>query len=182
MSRIKARASTHITTSTAARRTNGAPRLTSWARNPSLIHRSTFPTPVKHLPAGEDRLELAREAGGVQRVDEPCLGRAREGEAEPRSSETAAHSQKGASSPTGGRRAPWSTATVTSRHERAPATHMSATIPVGTSNMTMPAVKKALAANASRLLSPASRRKIVLMPQIREAARVSRAGARSTSA
>jgi hypothetical protein len=38
--------------------------------------------------------------------------------------------------------------------------------------MTMPAVKKALAANASVLLSPASSRKIVLIPQIRDAASV----------
>jgi hypothetical protein len=36
----------------------------------------------------------------------------------------------------------------------------------------MPAVKKALAANASRLVRPASSRKIVLMPQIRDAASV----------
>ena len=49
---------------------------------------------------------------------------------------------------------------------------MSATIPVGTSNRTMPAVKNALAAKASRLFSPASSRKIVLMPQISDAARV----------
>ena len=50
---------------------------------------------------------------------------------------------------------------------------MSATIPVGTSKMTIPAVKNALAANASRFDSPASRRKIVLMPQIDELASVS---------
>ena len=49
---------------------------------------------------------------------------------------------------------------------------MSATIPVGTSNSTMPAVKKALAAKASRLERPASSRKIVLIPQISDAARV----------
>ena len=49
---------------------------------------------------------------------------------------------------------------------------MSATIPVGTSKMTIPAVKNAFAANASRLLSPASSRKIVLTPQISDAARV----------
>jgi hypothetical protein len=49
---------------------------------------------------------------------------------------------------------------------------MSATMPVGTSNSTMPAVKNAFAANASRLDSPASSRKIVLMPQISEAASV----------
>jgi hypothetical protein len=49
---------------------------------------------------------------------------------------------------------------------------VSATIPVGTSNTTMPAVKKAFAVNASRFESPASSRKIVLMPQISDAARV----------
>jgi hypothetical protein len=36
----------------------------------------------------------------------------------------------------------------------------------------MPAVKKALAAKASRFVRPASSRKIVLMPQMSEAARV----------
>jgi hypothetical protein len=50
--------------------------------------------------------------------------------------------------------------------------HMSATIPVGTSNITMPVVKNALAANASRFDRPASSRKIVLMPQISDAATV----------
>ncbi len=49
---------------------------------------------------------------------------------------------------------------------------MSATTPVGTSNSTIPAVKKALAANASVFESPASSRKIVLIPQMNEAARV----------
>ena len=49
---------------------------------------------------------------------------------------------------------------------------VSATTPVGTSKRTIPAVKNAFAANASRFERPASRRKIVLMPQIRDAARV----------
>jgi hypothetical protein len=45
-------------------------------------------------------------------------------------------------------------------------------MPVGTSKITMPAVKKAFAAKASRLERPASRRKIVLIPQMNDAARV----------
>ncbi len=49
---------------------------------------------------------------------------------------------------------------------------VSATMPVGTSNSTMPALKKALAANASRLVRPASSRKIVLIPQMNDAASV----------
>jgi hypothetical protein len=43
---------------------------------------------------------------------------------------------------------------------------------VGTSKRTIPAVKNAFAANASRLVSPASSRKMVLIPQISEAASV----------
>ena len=50
--------------------------------------------------------------------------------------------------------------------------HVSATTPVGTSKITMPAVKKALAANASRLDRPASSKNSVLMPQMSEAASV----------
>ena len=61
--------------------------------------------------------------------------------------------------------------TVPSRYERwRPA--VSATTPVGTSKTTMPAVKNAFAANASKFVSPASSRKIVLIPQMRDAARV----------
>ncbi len=61
--------------------------------------------------------------------------------------------------------------TVPSRYEtRRPQT--SATTPVGTSKSTMPAVKNAFAANASRLERPASRRKSVLIPQMNDAASV----------
>ncbi len=49
---------------------------------------------------------------------------------------------------------------------------VSATTPVGTSKSTWPTVKKALAAKASVLLSPASSRKIVLMPQMNDDASV----------
>jgi hypothetical protein len=61
--------------------------------------------------------------------------------------------------------------TVPSRYDiRRPI--VSATIPVGTSKSTIPAVKNAFAANASRFESPASSRKIVLMPQMNDAASV----------
>jgi hypothetical protein len=43
---------------------------------------------------------------------------------------------------------------------------------VGTSKITIPAVKNALAANAPALLRPASSRKRVLMPQMKDAASV----------
>jgi len=43
---------------------------------------------------------------------------------------------------------------------------------VGTSTITMPSVKNPFAANASKFDNPASSRKRVLMPQMKEAARV----------
>jgi hypothetical protein len=55
---------------------------------------------------------------------------------------------------------------------------VSATAPVGTSNSTCPAVKKALAANAWALLSPASSRNSVLIPQMVDAASVRQQGQR----
>ena len=51
---------------------------------------------------------------------------------------------------------------------------MSATTPVGTSNTTWPAVKKAFAAKALVTVSSASSRKSVLMPQMNEEANVER--------
>jgi hypothetical protein len=50
--------------------------------------------------------------------------------------------------------------------------HRSAIIPVGTSNTIIPSIKKELAKNASVLESPASNKKIVLMPHIVEDANV----------
>ena len=49
---------------------------------------------------------------------------------------------------------------------------VSATTPVGISKISIPAVKKAFAANASMLDRPASSRKSVLMPQMNDAASV----------
>ncbi len=51
---------------------------------------------------------------------------------------------------------------------------VSATTPVGISNRTMPRVKKALAAKAWVLSRPASSRKSVFTPQMKDAARVVR--------
>ncbi len=61
--------------------------------------------------------------------------------------------------------------TVPSRYDALRPT-VSATTPVGISKITIPTVKNALAANASKLVSPASSKKRVLMPQMSDAARV----------
>jgi hypothetical protein len=69
------------------------------------------------------------------------------------------------------RRVDRSNVAVPSRNEnRRP--RVSATTPVGTSKMTWPAEKKALARNASPMLNPASSRNSVLTPQMNDAASV----------
>ena len=91
----------------------------------------------------------------------------------PSSIDTTAHSQNGACSSHSSTYSSVVTVSVTvpSRYEARRPT-VSATMPVGTSKTTMPAVKNALAAKASRFESPASSRKIVLMPQMNDAASV----------
>ena len=91
----------------------------------------------------------------------------------PISTDTSAHCQNGASTCHSSTYSSVDTlrVTVPSRYDARRPT-VSATMPVGTSNSTMPAVKNALAANASRFDNPASRRKIVLIPQMNDAASV----------
>ena len=91
----------------------------------------------------------------------------------PSASEASAHGQNGASTCHSSTYSSVATVSVTvpSRYDARRPT-VSATIPVGTSNSTIPAVKNALAANASRFESPASSRKIVLIPQMNDAASV----------
>jgi hypothetical protein len=61
--------------------------------------------------------------------------------------------------------------TVLSRNERRRPL-VSATTPVGTSKITMPAVNAALAMNTSKMSSPASSKNKVLTPQMTDADRV----------
>jgi hypothetical protein len=61
--------------------------------------------------------------------------------------------------------------TVPSRYDARRPT-VSATTPVGISKISIPALKKAFAANASRLERPASSRNSVLTPQMSDAASV----------
>src|SRR5690606_30427593 len=91
----------------------------------------------------------------------------------PSSTETSAHQTIGASHNHSNQKSAVDSDSVTvpSRYDARRPT-VSATTPVGISNTTMPIVKKALAAKASKFVSPASSRKIVLMPQMNEAASV----------
>ena len=131
--------------------------------------------PADHLAAPEHGLERALVPRVVQRVDQPRLdGAGEEREARARAASRRPPTARTArSSPTAASRGASTPASVTcpSRYEtRRP--QVSATTPVGTSKSTMPAVKNAFAANASRLLRPASSRNSVLMPQMNEAASV----------
>jgi hypothetical protein len=58
------------------------------------------------------------------------------------------------------------------RRNEARRPRVSATTPVGTSNRAIAAVNAAFATNTSKIVSPASRRNSVFMPQIRDADRV----------
>ncbi len=91
----------------------------------------------------------------------------------PSSTEAIAHAQNGALHTHMNQYrtvAPESTSVPIRNDARRPT--VSATTPVGTSKTTIPSVKNAFAANASRLVSPASSRKSVLTPQMNEAASV----------
>src|SRR5438132_10271547 len=156
------------------RSTKGTPRLVSWAINPPTTEPLSIATPVTTWPrpntvSSSPVKPVALSASTSQASTAP------EKNVNPRPiiTETIAHCQKGAwirQSSTYSR-VETASVTVPSKYEtRRPA--VSATTPVGTSKITMPAVKKALAANASRLESPASSRKIVLIPQMSEAASV----------
>jgi hypothetical protein len=163
-----------MTTRIRPRSTKGTPRFVCWAIKPPATEPPSVATPVTTWPRPNTASSwpvkpVALSASTSQASTAP------EKNVNPRpiSTETTAHCQNGA----------WirhnntyssvdaASVTVPSRYERRrPA--VSATTPVGTSKSTMPAVKKALAANASRLESPASSRKIVLIPQMSEAASV----------
>src|ERR1700716_271184 len=167
-------ATTNMATRMTPRSTNGTPRFVDWAITPPTTEPPSIATPVTTWPrpntaSSSPVKPVAFSASTSQASTAP------EKNVNPRPirTDTTAHSQNGA----------WirhrstyssveaASVTVPSRYEtRRPA--VSAITPVGTSKSTMPAVKKAFAANASRLESPASSKKIVLMPQISEAASV----------
>ncbi len=91
----------------------------------------------------------------------------------PSSTDTIAHAQKGECQTQSSQYMTVVTASVTvpSRYDARRPT-VSATTPVGISKISIPAVKKAFAENASRFDRPASSRNSVLMPQMNDAARV----------
>src|SRR5438067_7060784 len=171
---ISRNATTNITPRMSPRSTKGTPRLVCWAINPPSTEPPSIATPVTTWPrpntASSSPLKPVALSASTSHAST-----APEKNVKPRPirTETTAHCQNGAWIR---QRSTYSnveaaSVTVPSRYERRrPA--VSAITPVGTSKITMPAVKKALAANASKLESPASSRKMVLIPQMSEAASV----------
>src|SRR6202022_196733 len=171
---ISLNATPNIATRIRPRSTKGTPRLVCWAINPPTTEPLSIATPVTTWPRPNTASSSPVKPVALS-ASTSHASTAPEKNVNPRPirTETTAHCQNGA----------WirhnstyssveaASVTVPTKYEtRRPA--VSATTPVGTSNSTMPAVKKALAAKASRLESPASSRKIVLIPQMSDAASV----------
>ena len=167
-------ASTNITASTTPRSTNGTPRLVCSAMNPPATEPVSIATPVTIWPRpNTDSSVPVNPVAASASTSHASTAPEKKVKPSPSSSDAIAHCQNGASTC---HRSTYSSVdaasvTVPSRYEARRPT-VSATIPVGTSNSTIPAVKQALAANACRFESPASSRKIVLIPQISDAASV----------
>src|SRR2546428_6391719 len=173
-SRMSLNATTNIATRMRPRRTKGIPRFVSWAINPPAPEPVSIATPVTTWPRPKtDSSSPVKPVALSASTSHASTAPEKNVNPRPISMETTAHCQNGAwirQSSTYSR-VDVASVTVPSRYEARRPT-VSATTPVGTSKITMPAVKKALAANASRFESPASSRKMVLIPQIKEAASV----------
>ena len=171
---MNANATANITASTTARRTNGTPRLVTCAMYPPATEPVSMAAPVTTCPFPKTVSRFpSKPVACSASTSHASTAPEKNVNPSPINIETTAHAQKGPlirQSNTYSRVLP-ARLTVPKRYEARRPT-VSATIPVGISNTTIPAVKKALAANASRLESPASRRKIVLIPQISDAASV----------
>ena len=174
MSRMSPNAATNITTRMSPRSTNGTAEARLLGDEAAGDRSAEHRRPGRDLAAAEHRLDRAREARGLSAsTSHASTAPEKNVKPSPIRIETTAQCQNGASTCHSSTysNVEAESVTVPSRYEtRLPA--VSATIPVGTSNSTIPAVKKAFAAKASRFDSPASSRKIVLIPQIRDAASV----------
>ena len=167
-------AAANITSRTRPRRTNGTARLVSSAMNPPATEPPSIATPDTICPrAKTDSTEPVKPVAVSASTSHASTAPEKNVKPSPSRIEAIAHCQNGASI---FHRSTYSSVdaasvTVPSRYDmRRPA--VSATIPVGTSKITIPAVKNAFAVNASRFERPASSRKIVLIPQISDAASV----------
>src|SRR5438094_9172596 len=171
---ISLNATTNIATRMRPRRTKGIPRFVSWAISPPATEPVSIATPVTTWPRPKtDSSSPVKPVALSASTSHASTAPEKKVNPRPISMETTAHCQTAASIRQSSTysRVDAASVTVPSRYDARRPT-VSATTPVGTSKITMPAVKKALAANASRFESPASSRKMVLMPQIREAASV----------
>ena len=170
MSCIRRRASPKVPASRTARRTNGTPRFVAWAMTPPATEPPSMATPSTAWPRPNTvssspvypvcvRASTSHASMAPEKKVKPS----------PRNTEVTAQPQNGASIHHMSTYSSVDTISVSapSRNDaRRP--RRSATMPVGTSNSIIPTVKNALAANASRLLRPASSRNSVLMPQMSE--------------
>jgi hypothetical protein len=167
-------ATTNITTRTRPRSTNGTPRFVHRAMNPPATEPPSIAAPATTWPRPKtDSIVPVKPAAVSASTSQASTAPEKNVNPRPSRTETTPHCQNGAPTCQSSTYSSVDTLSVTvpSRYDARRPT-VSATIPVGTSNSTIPRVNKALAVNASRFDSPASSRKIVLIPQISDAASV----------
>src|SRR6478609_10188237 len=174
MSRMRIAATTNIASSSPTRTRKGAPRLLSCATTPPSTEPTSIALPLKicERPKTVSRLPLYPTALSAS-TSHASTAPEKKVKPSPSSTETTAHAQKGECQTHSIQYMAVVTASVIVpiRYDARLPT-VSATTPVGISKTSMPAVNSAFAANASKLVSPASRRKRVLTPQMNEAASV----------
>ena len=164
-------ATTTVTSRSPTRTRNGTPRFVAWAITPPSTEPPSIAAPVTAWPRPKTVVRSPAKPVAV-RASTSHASTAPEKKVKPSpiAIDDSAHAQNGA--PTHQSR---TYTAVVAASVSAPSTYesrrprRSATTPVGISNSIIPAVKNALAANASRFDRPASSRNRVLMPQISEA-------------
>ena len=173
-SRIKPKAIMNVRPSITARKIYGTPRFVNWAITPPANVPVSIATPeaIAPLARTDSRVPLYF-ADFKPSTSHASVAPEKNVKPRPSSIETNAHAQNGPLVCHIKRYRIVDTKSVAepSRYDaRRPS--VSAAIPVGNSNNTWPAVKKALAAKAWVMPRPASSRNRVLMPQMKDDAKV----------
>ncbi len=168
---MKTAATTTVTSSSPTRTTNGTPRFVACAITPPSTEPPSIAAPVTAWPRPNTVVRSPAYPVAVRAsTSQASTAPEKNVNPSPMPTEEIAHAQNGASTHHSSTYTPVVAASVSapSRNDRR-RPRRSATTPVGISNSIIPAVKNALAANASRFDRPASSRNRVLMPQISEA-------------
>src|SRR6267142_2751101 len=171
---IQIRATKNVSASITARTRYGTPRVVAWAMTPPATVPNSMPAPCAIWPlAKADSSVPWYRVAFRPSTSHASVAPEKKANPSPSTADDSAQLQNGA----------WifhisTYKTVETNSVASPSRYdvrlpsVSATMPVGTSKSTSPAVKKALAANAWVMERPASSRKSVLIPQMKDEAKV----------